>query len=465
MRRRSWILLGACMTARMVFLATLPRTLAAQGDLGRDEWQRPAEVLSALQVREGAVVADVGAGRGYFTVKLAEAVGATGRVFAVDIDRGVLARLTDRVERDGLTSVQVVQGAVDDPNLPADSLDAVLVVDAYHEMTESDAMLDSMLRSLKPGGRLVLLDFQPSDPDAPRANQTAAHTIARAIAEADLIEHGFEIIFREDSFTNARGTRARRDVEWMVVARRPHVVRPRMDSQVRPVMLPQLMELPRISGVSGEEARRIQGRLRKNHVKRPPAGFEPRLVAGADVSAPPGRGTGHAAIVVLDMTTLEVADRAVASGPVEFPYIPGLLSFRELPLLLEAWRQLDRLPDAVIFDGHGYAHPRRFGLACHGGLLLDLPAVGCAKSILIGGHGELGPKAGSTAEIRHLGEVVGMAVRTRSRVRPVYVSVSHRMDLETAVELVLSVSPRYRVPEPVRAADRLVRRLSTEADD
>lgn len=195
-----------------------------------------------------------------------------------------------------------------------------------------------------------------------------------------------------------------------------------------------------------------------------PAGFESRLVAGADVSIRRGRDTGYAAVVVLDTTTLEVVDQATAAGAVEFPYVPGLLSFRELPLLLDAWRRLEREPDVVIFDGHGCAHPRRFGLACHGGLLLDLPALGCAKSLLVGEHNELGLRRGSMAEIRHEGETVGMALRSRSHVRPVYVSVGHRMQLQTAVDLVLSVSPRYRVPEPVRAADRLVGHLRREAE-
>lgn len=217
MQRRGAILLGAG-TA----VLALPQAVSAQGDVDRDGWQRPAEVVSALQIGEGSVVADVGAGRGYFTVKLAEEVGATGRVFAVDIDADVLRRLRDRVERDGFTTVEVVRGAVDDAGLPPDSLDAILVVDAYHEMTEPDAMLTAMLHSLEPGGRLVMLDFQPSNPNAPRATQTAAHTIARALAEAELVENGFEILSHADSFTHARGNRGRRGIEWMVVARRPY---------------------------------------------------------------------------------------------------------------------------------------------------------------------------------------------------------------------------------------------------
>lgn len=215
--------------------------------------------------------------------------------------------------------------------------------------------------------------------------------------------------------------------------------------------------------VSVAEAWDIQLRLREKRLDRPPPDFEPRLVAGVDMSILRGRDTGYAAAVVFDLTTLEEVDRATASGPVEFPYVPGCLSFRELPLVLQAWSGLEHVPDVVIFDGHGYAHPRRFGLACHGGLLLDLPSVGCAKSILVGEHGALGDERGSMAELTDEGETVGMAVRTRSRVRPVYVSVGHRMDLRTAVDLVLSVATRYRVPEPVRQADRLVGRLRRKA--
>ena len=215
--------------------------------------------------------------------------------------------------------------------------------------------------------------------------------------------------------------------------------------------------------VSAAEAPRIQLRLRERRVDPAPAGFEPAFVAGAAAYIPPDRDTGYAAVAVLDAATLEVVDRATTSGTVVFPYVPGLLAFRELPLILGAWRRLERAPDAVIFPGHGYAHPRRFGLACHGGLLLDLPSVGCAESLLVGEHGALGPGRGSTAPIRHHGETVGMAVRTRAGVRPVYVSAGHRMDLESAVRLVLSASPRYRVPEPLRASHRLARRLAREA--
>ncbi|MGW8265505.1 MAG: deoxyribonuclease V [Longimicrobiales bacterium] len=207
--------------------------------------------------------------------------------------------------------------------------------------------------------------------------------------------------------------------------------------------------------VSPAEAKALQLRLRNRVILKPPPAFSPRLIAGADLSILRGRDVGHAAIVVLDEEELEVVDQATASVEVAFPYIPGLLSFRELPPLAAAWAQLEVRPAVVIFDAHGLAHPRRFGLACHGGLLFGVPSIGAAKSILVGRHGELGAAKGSTAPLLHEGDAVGAAVRTRSGVSPLYVSPGHRMDLPTAVRIVLSVSPRYRIPEPIRRAHRL----------
>jgi deoxyribonuclease V len=189
-------------------------------------------------------------------------------------------------------------------------------------------------------------------------------------------------------------------------------------------------------------------------------------VAGADISTEKGRDTGFGGIVVLDAATLVPVAQASAAVELGFPYVPGLLSFRELPIVAEAWARLSVRPDVLIFDGQGTAHPRRMGIACHGGLLFGVPSVGCAKSLLVGTYGKLGAARGSTAPITHKGEVVGMAVRTRKGVQPVYVSPGHLMDLPTAVELVLKVSPKYREPETTRHAHRLVnafRRASGEA--
>jgi deoxyribonuclease V len=208
--------------------------------------------------------------------------------------------------------------------------------------------------------------------------------------------------------------------------------------------------------VTVAEAREIQTQLREQLIHHPPPGFDPRRVAGADLSIARFSRRGYAGIVVIEAATMTTIAEASAAADVDFPYIPGYLSFRELPALAAAWERLATRPDAIIFDGQGVAHPRRFGIACHGGLLFDTPSVGCGKSILVGRHGALGQERGATAELVHKGEVVGMAVRTRSRVKPVYVSPGHLMDLPTAVELVLRMTTRYREPETTRRSHRLV---------
>lgn len=179
-------------------------------------------------------------------------------------------------------------------------------------------------------------------------------------------------------------------------------------------------------------------------------------VAGLDAGY--AEGKARAAVVVLGFPDLEPLERRTASLELCFPYVPGLLSFREAPAALAALQKLERLPDVLIVDGQGLAHPRRFGIACHVGVLLDLPTVGCAKSILTGRHGRLGRKRGSTAELLDDGELIGMAVRTRDDVRPVFVSPGHRADVPSAVELVLRCCRGYRLPEPTRQADKLASR-------
>jgi deoxyribonuclease V len=211
------------------------------------------------------------------------------------------------------------------------------------------------------------------------------------------------------------------------------------------------------------EARALQLTLREQLVLEPPPGFAPATIAGADVSMDRGSDTGYAGLVVLDAATLAPLAEAGAEAPLPFPYVPGYLSFRELPPLAAAWQQLEQKPELIIFDGQGIAHPRRFGIACHGGLLFDTPSVGCAKSLLVGRHGPLGEERGATAEIVDRGEVVGIALRTRTGVHPVYVSPGYRMDLQTSVEWVLRCAPRYREPETTRRAHALVNRLRREA--
>lgn len=164
-------------------------------------------------------------------------------------------------------------------------------------------------------------------------------------------------------------------------------------------------------------------------------------------------------VVVFRFPEMVEIETASAVLPLQFPYVPGFLSFREIPVLLQALGKLKKMPDLLFCDGQGYAHPRRMGLATHLGILLDRPTIGCAKSILIGKHGPLGEKAGSWAALRDekpSGETIGAAVRTRDRVKPVYVSQGHRVSLETAIRLTLAVGEGVRIPRPTREADRLV---------
>jgi deoxyribonuclease V len=215
--------------------------------------------------------------------------------------------------------------------------------------------------------------------------------------------------------------------------------------------------------VTPQQAVALQHSLREQLVLRAPPGLKVSRVAGADISTERGNDTGYGGFVVLDAMSLTPVAQQGSAVTLRFPYVPGLLSFRELPVLAAAWKQLEPVPDLIVFDGQGIAHPRRLGLACHGGLLFGVPSIGCAKSLLVGSHGPLGEERGATAEIRHRGEVVGMAVRTRRGVSPVYVSPGHLMDLPTAVDWVLRLSPRYREPETTRHAHRLVNALRRQA--
>lgn len=198
-------------------------------------------------------------------------------------------------------------------------------------------------------------------------------------------------------------------------------------------------------------------------VRLMPADELPATVAGVDVSYEKHGDHFFAAVVVLDFATLTVLDEASADGRVDFPYIPGLLSFRELPVLLAAFRRLKTVPDVVLVDGQGIAHPRRIGLASHLGLWLNLPTVGCAKSRLCGVHAELGAKRGEAAPLLLADEVVGMALRTRERVKPLYVSPGHLTDVASATRLTLACTRRYRMPEPTRLAHHLTNQLRKAA--
>ena len=174
------------------------------------------------------------------------------------------------------------------------------------------------------------------------------------------------------------------------------------------------------------------------------------LVGGVDVSVKDN--VSQAAVVVLTYPDLRLVEAVTSSIPTPFPYIPGLLSFREGAVILDAMRKLQATPDVFIFDGAGRAHPRRIGIASHVGLFIDVPTVGCAKSRLVGYHAELPSGKGAWVPLQDRGEVVGTLLRTRDHVKPVYVSPGHRATLDTARELVLRTTTHYRLPEPIRAA-------------
>lgn len=149
---------------------------------------------------------------------------------------------------------------------------------------------------------------------------------------------------------------------------------------------------------------------------------------------------------------LEIIEIATAHGPSQFPYIPGLLSFREVPILMEAWKTLKHVPDLILVDGQGIAHPRRFGLAAHLGVTLDIPAIGCAKSRLTGRFEEPGLKKGDWSPLTDKGETIGAVLRTKDKVSPMFISCGHRVSLPSAIKLVLECTTRYRMPEPTRQA-------------
>ncbi len=204
--------------------------------------------------------------------------------------------------------------------------------------------------------------------------------------------------------------------------------------------------------VSPAEAREIQRKMRERVLVQP-LDRQPKIVAGVDVSVKDGQA--RAAVVLLSYPDLIPFRAVTAEMPVSFPYVPGLLAFREGPVALAALEQLSDRLDVLIFDAQGLAHPRRMGLATHLGVLLDRPAVGCAKSRLCGEYDEPGEQKGSWTPLVDGDEVIGAAVRTRDGVKPVFVSIGHRVDLETAVSLVLSCAPRYRLPETTRWAHRV----------
>lgn len=206
--------------------------------------------------------------------------------------------------------------------------------------------------------------------------------------------------------------------------------------------------------LSSEEAVQLQQQLKSKVITTDQLG-EVRSVAGVDVGFEDGGNTTRAAVAVLSFPDLRVVERSVARRPTSFPYIPGLLSFREVPAVLDALEKLQTLPDLLLCDGQGTAHPRRFGIACHLGLLPDLPAIGVGKSLLVGKHEEVPDIKGAWQPLMHRGETIGAVLRTRPGTKPLYISPGHRISLPTAIDYVLRCTTRYRLPETTRFAHKL----------
>jgi len=207
--------------------------------------------------------------------------------------------------------------------------------------------------------------------------------------------------------------------------------------------------------VTPREAVAIQEQLRAKVIPRGRVG-RPKLVAGADAAFDKDSDVVYVSVVVLAFPSLEPVETVILKDHASFPYIPGLLSFREAPALLRAFMKLKSDPDVIFIDGHGLSHPRSAGIACHIGLSLNRPVIGCAKSVLVGTYKDPGPSRGSVSYLYNReGRVIGAAVRTRDRVKPVYVSIGHKISLAQAIRLTLACGKGYRIPEPTRQADLL----------
>lgn len=213
--------------------------------------------------------------------------------------------------------------------------------------------------------------------------------------------------------------------------------------------------------LSPTEAIHLQRELRQQIVLRPLDG-PIRRIAGADISFSLYSDVFYAAIVVLDYESLEVVETAYFTETVTFPYVPGLLSFREIPTLLKAWQRLEVKPDVTMVDGHGIAHPRRMGIATHFGLVTGSPTLGCAKKILTGSHPPLDSEPGSISPIQDRGEVVGYALRSKPRTNPLFISPGHLLDLEGALAIARHCLGNYKLPEPTRQAHQLVNAFRRE---
>ena len=202
------------------------------------------------------------------------------------------------------------------------------------------------------------------------------------------------------------------------------------------------------------EAKVIQEQLRHQVINTDELG-EVKYVAGVDLGFKNNYTISQAAIAILTYPELELVEQAIARIPTTFPYVPGYLSFREIPAIMEAFRQLKTIPDLILCDGQGYAHPRRLGLACHLGVLLDIPTIGVAKSLLIGTHEAVPLEKGSWQPLLDKEETIGVVLRSRTKVKPIYVSIGHKISLPTAINYVMGCLTKYRLPETTRWADKL----------
>jgi len=222
--------------------------------------------------------------------------------------------------------------------------------------------------------------------------------------------------------------------------------------------MPMDLRLETRWNLTPREAMRLQESLRER-VELYDRFGDIRSVAGADMAFDPATDVAFGGVIVYRLPELEEVERRMARRKLRFPYVPGLLSFRECPVLLAAFARLKTEPDLILIDGQGYAHPRRLGIACHIGILFDKPTIGCAKSRLVGDHQEPAHSAGSTAPLMLEGERIGVVLRTRDGVRPIYVSTGHRVSLESAVGLLKQCMDGFRIPKPTRESDHYVRDL------
>ena len=210
--------------------------------------------------------------------------------------------------------------------------------------------------------------------------------------------------------------------------------------------------------VTPKQAVKIQLRMR-DRIELTDGFAKACIVAGADIALDLERKMAFAGVIVYKYPKMEEVERVWAKRPLTFPYVPGLLSFREIPALLAAFRKLRSKPDVIFVDGHGFAHPRRMGIASHLGMVLDCPTIGCAKSVLVGEAEEPADEQGAATELTHKNELIGIVLRTRPGTKPIYISTGHRVSLESAVKFALAATDGFRVPKPTREADRFVAKV------